>query len=104
MPVQILSGGKSYPGQLAFQRGPQVLAFDDSLNPGIKIEPDQKLSVEKPESKSFEGVLPRQWIGKQAYSLNESDKTKQQLVLVPFADASQTGGAVKVWLPLRVNK
>ncbi len=103
MPVQILSGGKSYPGQLAFQRGPQVLAFDDSLNPGIKIEANQKLSVEKPESKSFEGVLPRQWIGKQVFSLNESDKTKQLLILVPFADASQTGGAVKVWLPLRIS-
>jgi len=104
MPVEIISGGKSYPDQIAFQRGPQVLAFDDSVNPEIKIESDQKLPVEKPGSKSKADVLPKQWIGTQAYTLNVLDTTKKQLVLVPFADASQTGGAVKVWLPLLVNK
>ena len=108
MPVQILDGGKSYPGQIAFQRGPQVLAFDDSLNAEFlkthQMKSDQKLFVEKPEASSNADLLPKQWIGKQAYSESVIDgnnnSAKQQFILVPFADASQTGGAVKVWMPL----
>jgi len=108
MPIQILDGGKSYPGQIAFQRGPQVLAFDDSLNAEFlkthQLNSDQKLFVEKPEATSKADLLPKQWIGKQAYSESVIDennnRAKQQFVLVPFADASQTGGAVKVWMPL----
>ena len=110
MPVQILNGGKSYPDQVAFQRGPQVLAFDDSLNSEFlkkhPFESDQKLHVEKPEVISNVDLLPKQWIGEQAYSVGVIDekknREKQHLILVPFADASQTGGAVKVWMPLRI--
>ncbi len=107
--VQIKTGGKSYPGQIAFQRGPQVLAFDDSLNSELlkkyQLESVQKLLVEKPEGKSNAELLPKQWIGKQAYAVNIVDKkkntAKQQLIMVPFADASQTGGGIKVWLPIK---
>ncbi|MGN6602817.1 MAG: hypothetical protein ACTHK8_10230 [Ginsengibacter sp.] len=110
IPVRILSGGKNYPGQLAFQRGPQVLAFDNSLNGDLLKKFDlgsaQKLSVEMPANKSDVTLLPRQWIGNQAYKVNiikgNSNTKDQQLVMVPFADASQTGGDVKVWLPLEV--
>ena len=110
MPVQILNGGKSYPDQVAFQRGPQVLAFDDSLNSEFlkkhPFESAQKLHVEKPEVISNVDLLPKQWIGEQAYSVGVIDekknREKQHLILVPFADASQTGGAVKVWMPLRI--
>ncbi|MDP3914149.1 MAG: glycoside hydrolase family 127 protein [Bacteroidota bacterium] len=112
MPVQILDGGKSYPGQIAFQRGPQVLAIDDSLNTEFlknhQLESSEKLSVENPEVKSNADLLPKQWIGKQAYSVSIIDEkkngAKQHLILVPFADASQTGGAVKVWMPLSIAK
>ncbi len=108
MPVQILTGGKSYPGQIAFQRGPQVLAFDSSLNTDVlKTYPlgfDQKLLIEEPVAKNNAGLLRPEWIGQQAYTANIIDKknpaTKKQLVLVPFADASQTAGEIKVWLPL----
>ena len=52
-------------------------------------------------------LLPEQWIGKQAYSVTITDSKsideKEQLTLVPFADASQTGGAIKVWMPLNVT-
>ena len=52
IPIQILAGGKSYPGQIAFQRGPQVLAFDSSLNIDVinkyQFGLNQKLTVEKP--------------------------------------------------------
>ncbi|MEO8415010.1 MAG: beta-L-arabinofuranosidase domain-containing protein [Ginsengibacter sp.] len=110
MPVQILHGGKSYPGQIAFQRGPQVLAFDSSLNTSLvkkyQFGSNQKFLVEKPQGKNDPGVLPEQWIGKQAYSVNilddKKNEVKQQLTLVPFADASQTGGAIKVWMPLDI--
>lgn len=112
MPVKILAGGKSYPGQVAFQRGPQVLALDSLLNVDVlkyyPLTPDQKLSVGLPAEKTNSVLLPVQWIGKQAYPVNITDRkdnaTKPQLVLVPFADASQTEGAMKVWLPLNVIK
>lgn len=107
MPVQILAGGKSYPGLIAFQRGPQVLALDSLLNmealKKIKFSTDQKWVVEKPSGKSDSYLLPREWIGKQAFpakvSDNKNNAAKLQLLLVPFADASQTGGNIKVWLP-----
>jgi DUF1680 family protein len=108
IPVQILNGGKNYPGQIAFQRGPQVLAFDNTLNTEFlkeyQFEPGQKLFVEKPEAKNNTDLLPEQWIGKQAYSVNVVKPIKRQLILVPFADAGQTGGVIKVWLPMSVIK
>ena len=112
IPIQILSGGKSYPGQIAFQRGPQVLAFDSSLNIELlkkyQFGSNQKLLVEKPESKSDSALLPEKWIGNQAYKVNimgkNANTTNQQLIMVPFADASQTGGDIKVWMPLSVIK
>ncbi len=111
IPIQILAGGKSYPGQVAFQRGPQVLAFDSSLNIDLikkyQFGLNQKLTVEKPTEYTNPGLLPVQWIGKQAYRVTITDSKpndeKEQLTLVPFADASQTGGAIKVWMPLNVT-
>ena len=112
IPVQIVKGGKSYPGQIAFQRGPQVLAFDNSLNGGFlkdyQFGSGQKLSVKEPSNKSDAALLPAEWIGKQAYKVNipgnNSNEKTRQLVMVPFADASQTGGMIKVWMPLDVIK
>ena len=67
---------------------------------------NQKLAVEKPTGISYPGLLPVQWIGKQVYSVTVTGSKhhgeKEQLTLVPFADASQTGGAIKVWMPLTV--
>jgi len=110
IPVKEIVGGKSYPGELAFQRGPQVLALDESLNTvavkNLLSITEQKLLVKKPGNNSEADVLPKEWIGQQAYKVNivtpEKQKRKQQIVLVPFADASQTGVDVKVWLPLTV--
>ncbi len=111
IPIKILAGGKSYPGQVAFQRGPQVLAFDSSLNMDLikkyQFGLNQKLAVEKPTGITNPELLPGQWIGKQAYSVSitgsKRHEEKEQLTLVPFADASQTGGAIKVWLPLNIT-
>jgi len=102
MPVQILDGGKSYPNKIAFQRGPQVLAFDSSLNENSVLETNQKFTFQKFESKNSSALLPKQWIGKQVYQVKIA--TDEYINLVPYADASQTGGVVKVWLPLNVSK
>ena len=109
MPIQVINGGKSYPGLIAFQRGPQVLAFDDALN--SKVDKDsvlkpQEYFAESPQDKTNTGFLPQHWIGEQAYTVNVVDKnknpTKGPLVIVPFADAGQTGGTVAVWMKLKM--
>jgi hypothetical protein len=60
--------------------------------------------VEMPIITTNAAILPKQWIGKQAYSIHilgdKKNKTTQELIVVPYADASQTGGRVKVWLPV----
>jgi len=45
--------------------------------------------------------LPKNWVGTLAYStdISTSDNKKQSILLVPYADASQTGGFSKVWIP-----
>jgi DUF1680 family protein len=102
MPIKTLEGGKSYPNQIAFQRGPQVLAFDEVLNPKSTFETIKNRTFITFENKTISNVLPKQWIGKQVYEVKTKDN--QTINLVPFADASQTGGAMKVWLPLNVSK
>lgn len=108
IPIQTLSGGKSYPNQFAFKRGPQILALDDSLNSELILNTAKKLPIENPKFKSNVSLLPSQWIGKQTFTVKVLDKkgnlTKQKLVLIPFADASQTGGDVKVWLPFKISR
>jgi len=110
MPVKILEGGVSYPGQIALQRGPQVLALDSALNVDAlkkySFNSKAQLVVRKPYVKKGLVLLPGLWVGKQVYALNIAgeiiNEKRQQLILVPFADASQTGGAIKVWMPLKL--
>lgn len=102
MPIKTLYGGKSYPNEIAFQRGPQVLAFDSFLNAKSTLETKQESAFFTLENKSNPNFLPKQWIGKQVYRVKI--KENEFINLVPYADASQTGGVVKVWLPLNVSK
>jgi len=97
MPVKILDGGKSYPGHIALKRGPQVLAFDQALN---KIDAARvSLSAESVQMKEVEGVLPQGWVGTQAYQMDAmADGAPTKIVLVPYSDASQSGGVVTTWL------
>jgi len=79
MTVQVLPGGKSYPDAVAIQRGPQVLAAEESMNPqGVAW----RLAELKP------APAPAGWSGKQVYSAGA-------LTLVPFSDAM----VMKVWVP-----
>ncbi|HPH33430.1 MAG TPA: glycoside hydrolase family 127 protein, partial [Chitinophagaceae bacterium] len=103
MPVLEWAGGKSYPGQIAFQRGPQVLAIDSAVITSSAATIDQVKRIPLKAGGYLKGIqsslLPATWIGKQVFPVYYSDGTK--LILIPFADASQTGGSIKVWLPLK---
>lgn len=96
--VQEIDGGISYPGFVAIKTGPQILAFDQSLNPEI-TNPNQ-LEIESVgiEIQPKTG-LPSNWFGTEIYSLNARYNNKPvTLKLVPFAEAGQTGGEVRVWM------
>jgi len=95
---QILDGGKSYPGYIALKVGTQVLAVDQSLNPKI-IDLD-KLSLDSPKlSPASKALLPESWIGTQIFEAKAFYEGKPvDLILVPYADASQTGGDIRVWI------
>lgn len=106
LPVKLLAGGKSYPNQIALQRGPQILAVDGSVNSDTinNLLTDSKIviPVENLNLVNESKALPHNWFGKQVYSLkilNSSEK----IFLVPFAEASQTGSDIKVWLPVQIK-
>lgn len=78
---------------VALQRGPQVLAFDKSLNTtdAGKVQlPWKNVSLQPAK-------LPANWIGKEGFEPT-NDGTKNPIVLVPYGDASQTGGEVSTWM------
>jgi len=107
MPLQVLHGEPSYPGYIAFKRGPQVLAQDSLL--GAALFPDKNVfpgfvdqSVVDHSNKTLmlqdAGVSPpADWVGAQAYQLPAGAGNNKPLVLTPFADAGQSGGGVRVW-------
>jgi len=91
-----LDGGKSYQGYKALKIGVQVLAVDQSLNPEIKDLDKISLLSTTPEPQQ-KTLLPKEWIGSQIYKVKASYEGKTvDLNLVPFADASQTGGDIRV--------
>ncbi|MBL0356644.1 MAG: glycoside hydrolase family 127 protein [Chitinophagaceae bacterium] len=107
MPVKTIAGGKSYPNQVAFQRGPQILALDGSLNTASAndfiLNSKEGVSIDNPNLTNDSKMLPTHWIGKQAYSI-EGFKKNEKIILVPFAEASQTEGEMRVWLPFNIKK
>jgi len=100
MPLQILNGGASYPGFIAFKRGPQVLAMDSLFNERnngmlpVAFTKDTKFAISDASN-----VLPERWIGNQAYNITPHNGKKQTLfILVPFADAGQQSTRQQVWI------
>jgi DUF1680 family protein len=93
----VLDGEKSYQNSIAFKRGPQVLALDESLNTGnFEAISKEYLSIKTPLIFTNEPKnLPVNWIGNQAYTFKNNE---QKLILTPFSDASQTGSKMKVWI------
>ncbi len=81
MTVRVLPGSKSYPDAIAIQRGPQILAAENSLNPQAAALPDPPaLKPVRP---------PAGWSGSQVYAAGP-------ITLVPFADARD----MRVWLQI----
>lgn len=97
-PYQLLNGNISYPGQIAIQKGPQILVFDEKLNQVVSDDillDTKNLQVEQ----SASSVLPHIWSGTQAYQVNALvNGENQKIILVPFSDAGQTGGQISTWL------
>ena len=93
-----LDGGISYPNSTAFKTGPQVLAIDQSLNATIKNLNEVRIGNDAIISGS-KTLLPTGWVGLQVFKANATYNGKPiDLILVPFADAGQTGGEVRVWI------
>lgn len=100
MPLQVVQGGPSYPGSIAFKRGPQVLALDSTLNAGH----ESSLPVYYNASNTYtvtdaSSTLPGYWVGRQAYAVTPGNGKGQPFILVPFADAGQEAAPLQVWIP-----
>lgn len=104
LPLQVVQGGPSYPGSIAFKRGPQVLAVDSVLNVGHeKALPITYTTGTQYSVTDVAGQLPNYWVGKQVYSVTFGEgATKRDLILVPFADAGQAASPLQVWLPFKL--
>ncbi len=98
MNVHSLDGGQSYPGYVAVKSGTQVLAFDTDLNPSIKNIDDLKL-INASVSPLPNASLPANWFGKEVFVTKAMYEGKPlEIKLVPFAEAGQNGGEVRVWI------
>ena len=99
MPLQVVPGGNSYPNQVAFKRGPQVLAVDQGLNfgiTGLNSITYQKLAGEATDGSND---LPADWSWKQAYYIDmQNGAVPRKVLLVPFAEAGQKNAEIAVWL------
>lgn len=100
VPVTVIQGnGQSYPGFVAIKRGPQVLSLDASLTSlqAINKKIAETANVKLTDAKD---KLPENWVGVQAYDLPINKTGGKGITLVPYADASQTGGYATVWIPV----
>jgi DUF1680 family protein len=107
MPLQVIPGGLSYPNQIAFKRGPQVLAVDHALNANVSSISKLQVSNDQAVAIDMRDKLPSTWAWKQAYAVQLDDNHQRiNVMLVPFAEAGQTGDEVEVWIdaPSRLNK
>jgi hypothetical protein len=99
MSMSLVDGAPTYPGQTAVQRGPQVLALESAVNPGLG--PLTSASLPATASTQLQPTeaptqLPPTWAGDQCYSVEgQLDGRPARLFLVPFADARN----YRVWLP-----
>lgn len=97
--VKQIDGGISYPNHFAFQRGPQVLAIDASLNKDLSSSSTIIVNPATFSSKNVSALLPPGWIGKQFYQANVYGNENTPVILVPYSDAGQGGDSSLVWLP-----
>ncbi len=95
----LLKGKKRYPDYFAIKYGPQILAIDKLVNPGIHFENVFIKNNQNVSIKNYNGKLPDKWIGNQAFiSTNITTNNKKSIILVPFADAGQFGNNYFTWI------
>jgi hypothetical protein len=97
--TQVLSGGKTYPDAVAVRVGPQVLALEQELNPGLVDVQRAALKDAKPRLTPVAGK--REFTVAGIAVVRDSGgklvKADRMLVLVPFMDAK----TFSVWLSKR---
>jgi DUF1680 family protein len=106
MTTRVHSGSPAYPGSVAIQRGPQVLAVDSAWNRNIEIWLAGVAMADRPvpELKPSSSPLSARGLGSQAYETpgfigNAGlGYRKTPLVFVPVADAGQRGQEYRVWI------
>ncbi len=99
IPVEVLSGGKSYPGKIALKRGPQVLAVDKTLNIGIDSLKLLDYKAVNLKITDYAGLFPSDWSWKQGYEVPmEVDHKPKSILMVPFSEAGQMGGEIETWI------
>ncbi|MCK4749998.1 MAG: glycoside hydrolase family 127 protein, partial [Bacteroidales bacterium] len=103
MSEHVLEGGESYPGHIAFQRGPQILAVDSKLNPAFgnlqNIRTDVKYIPQL--ENADKGILPEKWWGSQVYQ--SGFLHNDSVFLVPYAEAGQMSAHDEIRTWIRVN-
>jgi DUF1680 family protein len=104
---ELITGAPTYPDAVAVRRGPQILAADERVNPGPRWTSDIWIAGIASTSPALDDAttsLPKDWKGAQAYTVKgyvgnaALGKRPVDLVLVPIADAGQTGSEYRVWL------
>lgn len=98
MTVRVTPGGQSYPDYVAFERGPQVLALEASLNPQVPYlhrAAPATVDAARVRLDDASNKLPERWGGTQAWSVGGIAEGKAlPLLLVPFSDAVD----YRVWM------
>jgi uncharacterized protein len=92
MTVHVVPGRPTYNQSVAVQRGPQVLALEESLNPGVPSVDTAGPASADAVLRDISKQLPVEWTGRQAYAIDGAHG--RPLVLVPFAEAR----SYRVWL------
>ena len=99
IPVEVISGGKSYPGKIAFKRGPQVLSVDQFLNKDTGSLNELICAKNKVTLTDARKALPVDWSWKQAYTLRvQAHQKPESIILVPFSEAGQKGAEIATWI------
>jgi hypothetical protein len=76
--------------------------FDQNLNKIKAKDISLNASSINPEV-ADSTVLPKGWVGTQAYLVNaEVNGTPEKVILVPYADAGQTGGEITTWIKKKI--
>jgi len=93
--TRVITGGPSYPYSVAIARGPQILALEQEVNPGVLDLQAAGPRSEDVKLRITESALPPHWCGHQAYDVDgQVAGNARPLTLVPFADAH----TYRVWL------